>query len=148
MSSSGSLGGSSLGSSGSHHRGIGVAIGYLRPRVRSITTPPMHSPQMRRHIVFAVEFLVTHGTWVGFSVQVSGHVMSMEIGGVGIGVVTDFTPIGVPFLQAIRPNRNGGIGVAGAGRAGRAGRIAGIRADWAFCGAAKKGVVRLELEGG
>ena len=103
---------------------------------------------MCRHVVFAVEFLVANGARIRFSVQVSGNVMSMEIGRMSVRIVADLTTIRIPFLQAIRTDTNGRIGVTGSRRPGRAGRIAGIRADWAFCGAAKKGVVRLELEGG
>ena len=47
--------------------------------------------------------------------------MSMEIGGVGVRVVTDFTAVRVAFLRAIRADTNGRIGVAAAGPGGAGG---------------------------
>ena len=103
---------------------------------------------MGRHIVFAVEFLVTNGARVRFSVQVSGNVMSMEIGRMSVRIVADLTTIRIPFLQAIRTDTNGRIGVTGSRRPGRAGRIARVRPDRALGRASKEGVIGLELEGG
>ena len=53
---------------------------------------------MSRHVVFTVEFLVTYGTGVRFTVQMGGDVMPVEIGGMRVGVITDFAPVRIAFL--------------------------------------------------
>ena len=58
----------------------------------------MNSTQMSGHIVFAVEFLVTNGTGVTFAVQMCGYIMSMEIGGMCVRVITNFATVRIALL--------------------------------------------------
>ena len=60
------------------------------------------------HVVFSVEFFTAHCARIGFSVQMSGDIMAVEIGRVGIRIVTNFTTVGVALLRTIGSNTNGG----------------------------------------
>lgn len=62
---------------------------------------------MRGHVVFSVEFLGAHRARVGLPVQVGGDVMSVEVRGVGVGVVAHLAPVGVSLLGAVGPDADG-----------------------------------------
>ena len=74
----------------------------------------MNCSQVGSHVVLAVELLVTHATRVGLAVQVGGHVMPVEVGGVSIGIVANFAPVSVALLDTEAPDADG-IGVISRG---------------------------------
>ena len=78
---------------------------------------------MSSHVVLPVELLVADLARVGVPVQVSGHIMPVEVAGVGVGVVADLAAVGVLWWSFI------GAEAADADRVGRLRRaetIAGV----------------------
>ena len=69
-------------------------------------SPTMNSSKMSRHVILPIELFRAHSAWVRFSVQMSGHIVPVEIRRVGIGIVTYFTTISVALLRTIRANAN------------------------------------------
>ena len=69
-------------------------------------SPTVNGSQMSRHVILPIELFRAHSAWVRFSVQMSGHIVPVEIRRVGIGIVTYFATVSVALLRAIRANAN------------------------------------------
>ena len=61
----------------------------------------MDSSEVSRHVVLPVELLVADLAGVGVPVQVSGHVVPVEVAGVGVGVVADLAAVGVLWWSLV-----------------------------------------------
>ena len=55
----------------------------------------MHCAQVGRHVVLAVELFVTNFAGIGIALEMGGHVVSVKVTGVCVGVVTDLAAISV-----------------------------------------------------
>ena len=69
-------------------------------------SPTVNGSEMSRHVILPIELFGANRTWIRFSVQMSGHIVPMEIRRVGIGIVTYFATISVALLRTIRANAN------------------------------------------
>ena len=71
----------------------------------------MHCAQVGRHVVLAVELFVTNFAGIGIALEVGGHIVPMEIAGVGVGVVADLAAVRVlwrTLVSAETPDTNRG----------------------------------------
>ena len=66
----------------------------------------MHGPQVGGHVVFSVELLGADRARVRLSVQVRGHVVPVEVGGMRVRIVAHLAPVGVALLKAVAANAN------------------------------------------
>ena len=58
---------------------------------------------MGGHVVLPVELFMTNFAGVGVPLEVGRHVVPVEVAGVGVGVIANFTAVGVlwwPFVRA------------------------------------------------
>ena len=83
----------------------------------------MDSSEVSRHVVLPVELLVADLAGVGVPVQVSGHVVPVEVAGVGVGVVADLAAVGVLWWSLVGAEAADADGV---GRLGGAQSTAGV----------------------
>jgi len=60
------------------------------------------------HVVFAVELLGANCARIRLPVQMGCDVMPMKVGGVSVGVVAHFAPVGVALLDTVTPDADGG----------------------------------------
>lgn len=72
-----------------------------------IDTPAMDCPQVSRHIILPVKLLVADSARIGFTLQVCGHVVAMEVAGVCVSIVTHLTSVCIPVLNAETADRDG-----------------------------------------
>ena len=79
-------------------------LGRQRRTAAVLSAPAVDRPQVRRHVVLPVELLGTDGAGVRLPVEVGGHIVPVEIGRVGVGVVADLASVGVALLGAIAPD--------------------------------------------
>ena len=84
---------------------------------------------MRGHVVLPVELLGADAAGVALPVEVRGHVMPVEVGRVGIGVVAHLAAVRVALLDAEAPDGDGTVSAAAhrVHHAGPLGRLAGGR---------------------
>ena len=66
---------------------------------------------MGGHVVLSVKFLMTHGARIGLTLEVGCHVVPVEVGGVGVGVVAHLAAVVVPVLDAEAAYTDGGGGL-------------------------------------
>ena len=69
-------------------------------------SPTVNGSEMSRHVILTIELFGAHSAWIRFSVQMSGHIVPVEIRRVGIGIVTYFATVSVALLRTIRANAN------------------------------------------
>ena len=77
-------------------------------------SPPVHGPEVRRHVVLPVELLVAHGAGVGLAVQVGGDVVTVEVGRVGVRVVAHLAAVGVAIQDAEAADADGVVAAVAA----------------------------------
>ena len=80
---------------------------------------------MGRHVVLAVELLLADGAGVGLALKVGGHVVPVEVGRVGVGVVAHLAPVRVAVLDAEAADADGRGRVGGGRQAATSATAAG-----------------------
>ena len=85
--------------------------------------PPVHGSQVSGHVVLPVELFMTNFARVGVPLEVGGHVVPVEVAGVGVGVVANFTPVRVLWRPLVRAEAADADGVGALGRTQPAGVV-------------------------
>ena len=65
---------------------------------------------MGGHVVLPVELFMTNFAGVGVPLEMGRHVVPVEVAGVGVGVIANFTAVGVlwwPFVRAETADADG-----------------------------------------
>ena len=68
------------------------------------------------HVVLPVELFMTNFAGVGVPLEVGRHVVPVEVAGVGVGVVANFTTVGVLWWTLVRTETANADGVRALGR--------------------------------
>ena len=59
---------------------------------------------MGGHVVLPVELFMTNFAGVGVPLEVGGHVVPVEVAGMGVGIVANFTTVRIAFLKTVAAN--------------------------------------------
>ena len=94
--------------------------GGCGPRARALgletRAPAVHGAQVRGHVVLAVELFVADFAGVGVALEVGGDVVPVEVAGVGVGVVANFTTVGVLWWTLVCTETANADGIRTLGR--------------------------------
>ena len=99
------------------------AGGGRRCLLPAAAAPAVHGPQVSGHVVLPVELFMTDFARVGVPLEVGGDVVPVEVAGVGVGIVTDFTAIRVLWWSLVRAEAADADGVRTLGRTQAAGVV-------------------------
>jgi len=72
-----------------------------------IDTPAMDCSEVSSHIILPVKLFVADSARIGFTLEVGGHVVPVEVAWVGVGIVTHLTSVCIPVLYAETADRDG-----------------------------------------
>ena len=78
--------------------------------------PAVDSSQVGGHVVLPVELFMTNFAGVGVPLEVGRHVVPVEVAGVGVGVVANFTTVGVLWWTLVRTETANADGIWTLGR--------------------------------
>ena len=76
----------------------------------------MDGSQVGGHVVLPVELFMTNFAGVGVPLQVGRHVVPVEVAGMGVGIVANFTTVGVLWWTFVRTETADADGIWTLGR--------------------------------
>ena len=81
-----------------------------------VAAPAVDGSQVSGHVVLPVELFMTNFAGVGVPLEVGRHVVPVEVAGVGVGIVANFTTVGVLWWTLVRTETANADGIRTLGR--------------------------------